>query len=73
MRGFAFRLEREDGSPADPPTFEVAVPNWSPGDTLHLGRERALRVIAVREDDADQPPTLVVEDLSEAASSDEAA
>jgi hypothetical protein len=24
MRGFAFRLQREDGSPADPPTFEAA-------------------------------------------------
>jgi hypothetical protein len=73
VRGFAFRLEREDGTPAEPRTFEAAVPNWKPGDTLDLGRERTLRVVAVRDDDADQPPTLVVEDLSEAASSDEAA
>jgi hypothetical protein len=28
-----------------------------------------LRVIAVRDDDADQPPTLVVEDLSKTATS----
>jgi hypothetical protein len=62
--GFAFRLEREDGTPAEPRTFEAAVPNWRPGDTIHLGRERTLRVVAVRDDDADQPPTLVVEDLS---------
>jgi hypothetical protein len=37
MGGFAFRLEREDGSPADPPTSTVAVPNWAPGDTIPLG------------------------------------
>jgi hypothetical protein len=67
MRGFAFRLQREDGSPADPPTFEAAVPNWRPGDTLHLGRERTLRVVAVRDDDADQPPVLVVEDAADTA------
>jgi hypothetical protein len=73
MGGFAFRLEHQDGTPAEPRTFEAAVPNWSAGDTIHLGRERALRVVAVRDDDADQPPTLVVEDLSETATSDEAA
>ena len=36
------------------------MPNWRPGDTIHLGR-RTLRVIRVRDDDADQPPVLVVE------------
>jgi hypothetical protein len=36
--GFAFRLEREDGTPADPPTFRAAVPNWRPGDTIPPGR-----------------------------------
>ena len=73
MGGFAFRLEHEDGTPAEPRRFEAAVPNWSPGDTLHLGRERTLRVVAVRDDDADQPPTLVVEDVSGAATSGRAA
>jgi hypothetical protein len=43
-----------------------------PGDTIPLGT-RILRVIDVRDDDADQAPVLVVEDLSESASSDEAA
>ena len=60
---FMFRLEQEDGSPADPPTLRAAVPNWRPGDTIPLGG-RSLRVVEVRDDDADQPPTLVVEDLS---------
>jgi hypothetical protein len=33
MTGFTFRLERADGTPADPPTFDTAVPTWQSGDT----------------------------------------
>ena len=55
------QLETVDGAPAEPPTFATAVPNWSPGDVIPLGN-RALRVIGKRDDDADQPPVLVVED-----------
>jgi hypothetical protein len=62
MAGFTFRLELEDGAPADPPTFHTVVPTWQPGDMIPLGAGRALRVIAIRDDDADQPPALVVED-----------
>jgi hypothetical protein len=62
MAGFTFKLEREDGTPADPPTFHTVVPTWRPGDTIPLGAGRTLRVISVRDDDADQPPALVVED-----------
>ena len=69
MGAFAFRLEREDGTPAEPATFKTALPNWSPGDTIPLG-QGALRVVAVRDDDADQPPALVVEDLSESGTSE---
>ena len=69
---FMFRLEQEDGSPAEPPTLKTAVPNWRPGDTIPHGR-KTLRVVAIRDDDADQPPTLVVEDLSGPATGDEAA
>jgi hypothetical protein len=61
IAGFNFRLEREDGSPADPPTFHTVVPTWRPGDTIPLGADRTLRVSAIRDDDADQPPALVVE------------
>jgi hypothetical protein len=60
---FLFRLERTDGVPAEPRTLTSAVPNWRPGDTIPLGR-RTLRVVGVREDDADQPPALVVEDMA---------
>jgi len=58
---FMFKLEREDGTPADPPTLDVAVPNWSPGDLIPLGRDRTLRVVRAQDDDADQPLVLVVE------------
>jgi hypothetical protein len=65
MGAFAFKLEHEDGTPADPPTLKVAVPNWSPGDTIPLGRGRMLRVVEIRPpQDDDQPPVLVVEDVA---------
>ena len=69
---FMFRLEQEDGSPADPPTLKSAVPNWHAGDAIPLGG-RTLVVIAIRDDDADQAPVLVVEDLSGPATGDQAA
>jgi hypothetical protein len=50
MAGFTFKLELADGTPADPPTLRTAVPNWNPGDTIPLGRDRVLRVIEVRDD-----------------------
>jgi hypothetical protein len=53
---FAYRLEHQDGIPADPPAFQTAVPNWRAG--------RSLRVVEVRDDDADQAPTLVVEEVA---------
>jgi hypothetical protein len=64
MAGFLFKLETADGRPAEPPHLSSAVPNWGPGETIHLGR-RTLRVVGVRDDDADQPPVLVVEDVAE--------
>jgi hypothetical protein len=64
MAGFLFRLQTTQGAPAEPPTLSAAVPNWSPGHTIHLGR-RTLRVVDVRDEDADQPPVLVVEDVAE--------
>jgi len=62
MSAFAFRLEQVDGSPADPPTVSVSVPNMEPGDTISLGRGRSLRVVQVRPGDEDENPTLVVVD-----------
>jgi hypothetical protein len=62
MAGFLFRLETADGAAADPPTVEVAVPNWKAGDSIYFGY-KTLRVVGTRDDDADQPPVLVVEEL----------
>jgi hypothetical protein len=59
---FAFSLEYEDGSPADPTTLLSAVPNWSRGDTIPLSRDRTLRVVEVRPGpESDGDPVLVVE------------
>jgi len=65
---FFYRLETRDGLPAEPPTFSTVVPNWHAGDTIPLGG-RTLRVVQVRDDDADQPPVLVVEDVGEGGNS----
>jgi hypothetical protein len=57
----AFRLEHEDGTPADPPVLQTAVPNWSAGDTILLSADRMLRVIEARLGEAEEDPVLVVE------------
>ena len=43
---FVFKLELADGTPAEPPTFKTAVPNWRVGDTIPLGG-RTLRLVDV--------------------------
>jgi hypothetical protein len=63
MAGFLFRLETPEGLPAEPPTLSSAVPNWRAGDTIPLGGS-TLRVLAIRDDNADEPPVLVVEEAT---------
>jgi hypothetical protein len=59
---FLFRLQTADGAPAEPPKLHSAVPNWKAGDTIPLGRDRTLRVVAVRPGvDDDDDPVLIVE------------
>jgi hypothetical protein len=59
---FTFTLKHEDGSPADPPTFETAVSNWSPGECIPLDRDRTLRVVEIRPGrEPDDDPILVVD------------
>jgi hypothetical protein len=58
---FLFRLEMADGAAAEPSTLATAMPSWHAGDVIPLGK-RSLRVVALRDDDADQPPVLVVEE-----------
>ncbi|HET8653607.1 MAG TPA: hypothetical protein VFM13_13685 [Gaiellaceae bacterium] len=59
--GFMFRLQLEDGTPADPPSFPSATLNWKVGDMIPLGA-KTLRVVGIHDDDADQPPALIVEE-----------
>ena len=61
MSGFLFRLEIEDGAPAEPPTLSARFRTGGIGHTIHLGK-RTLRLIGKRDDDANQPPVLVVEE-----------
>jgi hypothetical protein len=61
---FLFRLETRDGEPAEPPTLDAAVPNWKAGDTIAIGAGRVLRVVEMRDEEADGPPVLVVEDAA---------
>jgi hypothetical protein len=56
--GFLYRLERPDGSPAEPPLLETATSMWRPGDTIPLSRDRTLRVLEIR---PGTDPVLVVE------------
>jgi hypothetical protein len=61
---FLFRLEREDGTPADPPTLQAARPDWKAGDSIYFGR-KTLRPVDVRDPDADRAGILVVRDAAE--------
>jgi hypothetical protein len=62
VTAFFFRLQTRDGAPAEPQTIRSAISGWRSGDTIPLGH-RTLRVVQVRDDDADQPPVLVVEEM----------
>ena len=57
---FTYKLEHEDGTPADPPSFKTSVPTWRPGDTMPLGQGLLLRVVSIREGDDLGDPVLVV-------------
>jgi hypothetical protein len=69
LAGFLFRLETEDGARPSRRRYRARSPDWREGDTIHLGK-RALRVVGKRDEDADQPPVLVVEEPQVGALSD---
>jgi hypothetical protein len=61
MAGFTFRVELDDGTPADPPVLHTAVPTWRAGDTIPLGVDRMLHVVEIRVgSDPTENPVLVV-------------
>jgi hypothetical protein len=54
---------------SNPPHYRSSTLNWRQGDKVPLTAERTLRVLGFRDDDADQPPALVVEDLPSSTTS----
>jgi hypothetical protein len=71
--GFTYRLELEDGTPADPPTFRSTVTAWKAGDTIPLGGGRSLRVIHVQPGtDPGEDPLLIVLDAAKLRQANEA-
>jgi hypothetical protein len=56
---FTFKLIQTDGSPADPPQFVTAVPNWHEGDTFLLQPGRVLRIVSIRHTDEETVWTVV--------------
>jgi hypothetical protein len=48
---FTFRMIKPDGSPADPPTFTSAVPNWDVGDEAMVRPDHRFRIVAVAYDE----------------------
>jgi hypothetical protein len=60
---FQFRLDHEDGTPADPPPLKAAVADSRPGSTMPRGRDRTPCVVATRRGEGfDDDPVLVVEE-----------
>jgi hypothetical protein len=44
---FRFLLKLPDGEPPDPAMLVTAVPTWSVGDVITVGRGDQLRVVAI--------------------------
>ena len=47
---YDFRLQRTDGSPADPPSYRSTVLVWRQNDQIPLNADRTLRVLGLRDD-----------------------
>jgi hypothetical protein len=62
MTAHTFTLQQPDGTPADPPSVQLAVPNMRPGDAIPIARDRTLRVVGVVAGAGpDDDPVLIVE------------
>lgn len=66
---FLFRLEKRRRDARRSTNAQSAVPDWRPGDTIPWAEE-PLRVVGIRDDDADVAPVLVVEDVAQRATGD---
>ena len=65
MSGFLFRLETAEGEPAEPPTLSASRPDWPVGSLIHRGKQ-TLRIVGRRDDDADQAPVLIDDEVTSA-------
>jgi hypothetical protein len=61
---FTIKLERADRTPAEPPSIGPTVTNWRTGDTIPISAGRSLRVVGIVATNENEPPVLVVEDVS---------
>lgn len=46
---FGYKLELEDGTPADPPAFVSAMPTWRRSDRIFISPGLKYRVVEARE------------------------
>jgi hypothetical protein len=46
-----FKLERLDGTPAEPASIRTTILSWQPGDTIPVNAKRTLQVVRVRDND----------------------
>jgi hypothetical protein len=61
MPAFQYRLLLEDGSPADPPVFTTATPQWREGDIFMIRPGRTFRILAIRDGADDSHAVWAVE------------
>jgi hypothetical protein len=44
---FKYRMVHTDGTPADPPQFVSAIPDWRVGDDVRVGAEVRYRIVGI--------------------------
>jgi hypothetical protein len=57
---FTFAMRLLDGSPADPPQFVSAVPNWQVGDPVRIGTEHRYTITGMSYDEGTDTTTWIV-------------
>jgi hypothetical protein len=60
---YNFRLQGRTAQPPPRPPSGARRSTWRQGDQIPLTAEPTLRVLGIRDDDADQPPALIIEDV----------
>jgi hypothetical protein len=60
---FTFQMRLLDGSPADPPQFVSAVPNWSVGDRVRVGTSERYVIVRTEYDEERDETAWTVEPI----------